>query len=77
MSQPGIYKESVQDRWGEMPLERRRRLFWRFNRRLERLFDRLGLVCMCTNCERVLTYEQYLDAGRCPFCDRNNVVTPY
>lgn len=73
-----VYKqEDVQQRWADLSLERRGRLFWRFSRRLERLFARLALVCVCTDCQRVLTYEQYRDAGRCPFCGRSNVATPY
>jgi len=58
MTQAGIYKESVQDRWADLSLERRGRLFWRFSRRLEALFARLGLICVCMDCQRVLTYEQ-------------------
>ena len=73
-----VYKQKdVQRRWAEMSPERRGRLFWRVSRQLERLFARLGLVCVCMNCQRVLTYEQYLDAGRCPFCGRDMVATPY
>ena len=73
-----VYRqEDVQQRWADLPQDRRTRLSYRFGHVLERFFARLGLICVCMNCPRVLTYEQYRDAGRCPFCGRDSVATPY
>lgn len=70
-------QEDVQQRWADLPQERRDRLSYRFGHLLERFFARLGLICICMDCQRVLTYEQYMATGHCPFCGRGNVANPY
>lgn len=72
-----IKQRDIESRWSEIPREKRARLMWRFGRILDALFARLGLICICTDCQRVMTLERYHDAHGCPSCNHDNVVSPY
>jgi len=70
-------REHIRTKWNDLPRARRNELLYRFNDRLTRLFDALGLTGMCTCCCAVMPAGQFSHRDECPECGRREIATPF